>query len=148
MISAKKDNTWPSCATLWPRCATPRFRSYQSRDKITLTEEENEELTNENDKGDTLRASCHHTICPLTNTAIAAELTHKFLRNETTLTFGTQHVFFPITLVKARASSNGRLGALVQQELFPSFFLTVARDVDVWDVMRSTKLELSLAFRL
>ncbi|XP_028051765.1 mitochondrial outer membrane protein porin of 36 kDa-like isoform X3 [Camellia sinensis] len=100
-----------------------------------------------NDKGDTLRASCHHTISPLTDTAIAAELTHKFLRNETTLTFGTQHAFFPITLVKARASSNGRLGALVQQELFPSFLLTVAGDVDVWDVMRSAKLGLSLAFR-
>ncbi|KAI8018352.1 hypothetical protein LOK49_LG04G01962 [Camellia lanceoleosa] len=100
-----------------------------------------------NDKCDTLRASCHHTVSPLTNTAIAAELTHKFLRNETTLTFGTQHAFFPITLVKARASSNGRLGALVQQELFPSFLLTVAGDVDVWDVMRSAKLGLSLAFR-
>ncbi|CAL5327152.1 unnamed protein product [Camellia sinensis] len=100
-----------------------------------------------NDKGDTLRASCHHTISPLTDTAIAAELTHKFLRNETTLTFGTQHAFFPITLVKARVSSNGRLGALVQQELFPSFLLTVAGDVDVWDVMRSAKLGLSLAFR-
>ncbi|GMP26763.1 hypothetical protein CsSME_00003066 [Camellia sinensis var. sinensis] len=35
-------------------------------------------------------ASCHHTICPLTNITIAAELTHKFLRNETTLTFGTK----------------------------------------------------------
>ncbi|KAF7136208.1 hypothetical protein RHSIM_Rhsim08G0159600 [Rhododendron simsii] len=104
-----------------------------------------------NDMGDKLRASCYSSINPLTKTAIAVELNHQFSRNETTLTFGAQHAIFPITLVKARASSDGKLGALIQQQLFPSFYLTIAGDVDtqhsVKGVTTRSKLGMSLAFR-
>ncbi|XP_058228029.1 mitochondrial outer membrane protein porin of 36 kDa-like isoform X2 [Rhododendron vialii] len=104
-----------------------------------------------NDMGDKLRASCYSSISPLTKTAIAVELDHQFSRNESTLTFGAQHAIFPVTLVKARASSNGKLGALIQQQLFPSFFLTIAGDVDTQHSVNSvttiSKLGMSLAFR-
>lgn len=99
--------------------------------------------------GDTLRASCYSSISPLTKTAIAAEFNHQYSRNETTLTFGAQHAIFPVTLVKARASSDGTLGALIQQQLFSSFFLTIAGDVDTRasDNRKISKLGMSLAFR-
>ncbi|XP_052183177.1 mitochondrial outer membrane protein porin of 36 kDa-like [Diospyros lotus] len=106
-----------------------------------------------NDMANTLRASLHTTVCPLTNTAVAAELTHKFLTNENVFTFGTQHALFPITLLKARVSSNGRIGALIQQQLLPSFFFTVAGDVDFRastgssETTRIAKVGLSLAVR-
>ncbi|KAI8543441.1 hypothetical protein RHMOL_Rhmol08G0218200 [Rhododendron molle] len=110
----------------------------------------NASLTSD-DMGDMLRASCYSSISPLTKTAIALELNHQFSRNETTLTCGAQHAIFPVTLVKARASCDGKLGALIQQQLFPSFFLTIAGDVDtqhsVNGVTRSSKLRMSLAFR-
>lgn len=102
-----------------------------------------------NDMGDTLRASCYSLINPLTKTAIAAEFNHQYSRNETTLTFGAQHAIFPVTLVKARASSDGKLSALIQQQLFRSFFLTIAGDVDMHasDNRKISKLGMSLAFR-
>ncbi|KAL0447073.1 UNVERIFIED_CONTAM: Mitochondrial outer membrane protein porin of [Sesamum latifolium] len=41
-----------------------------------------------NDKGQTVTASYFHTISPLTNTVVGAELTHSFSSNENTLTLG------------------------------------------------------------
>ncbi|KAI7984765.1 hypothetical protein LOK49_LG14G00755 [Camellia lanceoleosa] len=100
------------------------------------------------DMGDTLSGSCYYTVSPQTNTAFGTELSHKFMSNETTFTLATQHSLFPITLVKTRVSSNGKVGALIQQQLFPSlFFFTIAGDVDVRDVSRTAKLGLSLAVK-
>ncbi|XP_028069744.1 mitochondrial outer membrane protein porin of 36 kDa-like isoform X2 [Camellia sinensis] len=100
------------------------------------------------DMGDTLSGSCYYTVSPQTNTAFGTELSHKFMSNETTFTLATQHSLFPITLVKTRVSSNGKVGALIQQQLFPSLFLfTIAGDVDVRDVSRTAKLGLSLAVK-
>ncbi|KAG7976791.1 hypothetical protein I3843_06G167900 [Carya illinoinensis] len=39
-----------------------------------------------NDKGDALNASYYHTVSPLTNTAIGAELSRSFSSNDNTLT--------------------------------------------------------------
>ncbi|CBI32017.3 unnamed protein product, partial [Vitis vinifera] len=62
-----------------------------------------------NDKGDTLNASYYHTVSPLTNTAVGAELSHCFSTNENTLTIGTQHALDPLTKVKARANNSGKV---------------------------------------
>ncbi|CAK9183379.1 unnamed protein product [Ilex paraguariensis] len=99
-----------------------------------------------NDMADSVIASCYHPVNPLTNSAIAAEVRHRFLSNETTLAFGAQHAVFPFTLVKARVDTNGKLGALIQQELLDTFFLTLDGQVDVKAVTRSAKLGLSVAF--
>ncbi|GFZ17527.1 hypothetical protein Acr_26g0007970 [Actinidia rufa] len=58
------------------------------------------------------------------------------------LTFGTQHGLFTNTMLKARVSSNGKLGALISQQLFPSFFATVAAEL-----RGSPKLGLSFSVR-
>lgn len=69
-----------------------------------------------NDKGDTLAASYYHSVSPLTNTAVGAELTHSFSSNENTLTIGTQHALDPLTTVKARVNNYGKASALIQHE--------------------------------
>ncbi|GFZ17531.1 hypothetical protein Acr_26g0008010 [Actinidia rufa] len=89
---------------------------------------------------DTFRASCYCNMLPQTNTAIAAEL--KFAGGGSVLTFGTQHGLFTNTMLKARVSSNGKLGALISQQLFPSFFATVAAEL-----RGSPKLGLSFSVR-
>ncbi|PSS07884.1 Eukaryotic porin/Tom40 protein [Actinidia chinensis var. chinensis] len=76
---------------------------------------------------DTFRASCYCNVLPRTNTAIAAEL--KFAGGDSILTFGTQHGLFRNTMLKARVSSNGKLGALVSQQVFPSFYATLAAEL-------------------
>lgn len=67
-----------------------------------------------NDKGDTLAASYYHSVSPLTNTAVGAELTHCFSSNENTLTIGTQHALDPLTTVKARVNNYGKASALIR----------------------------------
>ncbi|XP_073023548.1 mitochondrial outer membrane protein porin of 36 kDa-like [Primulina eburnea] len=61
-----------------------------------------------NDKGEALTASYFHTVSPLTNTAVGAELIHSFSSNENTLAIGTQHLLDPLTLVKARVNNYGK----------------------------------------
>ncbi|CAH2040926.1 unnamed protein product [Thlaspi arvense] len=100
-----------------------------------------------NNMGDTVKASWYQPLSPLTNSAIAAELSHSIFSSETIFTLGTQYSPFPLTLMKARMSSNGKLGALVRQELVPSVYLTIAGDVDVRTEARSAKLGLSLAIK-
>ncbi|XP_057951333.1 mitochondrial outer membrane protein porin of 36 kDa-like [Malania oleifera] len=102
---------------------------------------------NLNDMGDTVRASCYHTLNPLTNTAIAAELAHSFSGHSSYVTIGTQHLLFPTTLVKARVSTYGRIGAIIQHELLPNFFITMAAEVETSATKRGAKAGLSVAFR-
>ncbi|KAH0973744.1 hypothetical protein GBA52_025900 [Prunus armeniaca] len=56
-----------------------------------------------NDKGDILSASYYHNVNPLANTAVGAEVTHRFPTNENTITLGTQHALDPLTTLKARS---------------------------------------------
>ncbi|PHT88083.1 hypothetical protein T459_10189 [Capsicum annuum] len=88
------------------------------------------------DKADTLRAQIYGSILPLTNTGIAAELTHRFFSKQTTLTLGAQHCLFPFMLIKARVASDGCLGALVQNNIFSALSLTIATEVNVMDAMK------------
>lgn len=97
---------------------------------------------------DTWKASCCRIINPLTNTAVAAELKHTFSVNDTALTIGAQHAIFPFTLLKARLSTYGRAGALIQQELFEKLVLTIGGELDFMDISRVPKLGLSVAFSI
>ncbi|CBI15271.3 mitochondrial outer membrane protein porin of 36 kDa isoform X1 [Vitis vinifera] len=99
------------------------------------------------DKGDTAKASCFGLINPLTSTAIAAELKHTFSQNETSLTLGAQHEVAPLTVIKARADTTGKVGALFQHQLVSKIFLTLAGDVDIQELKTSPTIGLSLALR-
>ncbi|KAG6686779.1 hypothetical protein I3843_11G038200 [Carya illinoinensis] len=103
---------------------------------------------NLNDMLDTWKVSCCRVINPPTNTAVAAELKHTFSVNDTALTIGGQHAILPFTLLKARLSTYGRAGALIQQELFEKLVLTIGGELDFMDIRSVPKLGLSVAFNL
>lgn len=102
---------------------------------------------NVNDKGDTLNASYYHSVSPLTNTAVGAELSHSFSSNENTLTIGTQHALDPLTLVKARVNNYGKASALIQHEWRPKSLVTLSGEVDTRAIEKSAKLGLALALK-
>lgn len=98
-------------------------------------------------KLDTLKVSCHYTVCPLTKTAIAAELKHNFSVNDTALTVGAQHALLPFTMVKGRISTQGKVYALIQQGLWEKLFLTLGGEADLTDATSIPKIGLSIALR-
>ncbi|CAK9137088.1 unnamed protein product [Ilex paraguariensis] len=100
-----------------------------------------------NEKGDTLTAAYYHTVSPLTNTAVGAELTHSFSSNENTLTIGTQHALDPLTTVKARVNNYGKATALIQHEWRPRSLFTISGEVDTTAIEKSAKVGLALALK-
>ncbi|KAL2335554.1 hypothetical protein Fmac_016767 [Flemingia macrophylla] len=100
-----------------------------------------------NDKGDALNASYYHVVNHLTNTAVGAEVTHRFSTNENTLTLGTQHALDPLTTVKARVNNSGKASALIQHEWRPKSFFTISGEVDTKAIEKSAKVGLGLALK-
>ncbi|PWA84644.1 Eukaryotic porin/Tom40 [Artemisia annua] len=100
-----------------------------------------------NDKADTITASYYHTVSPLTNTAVGAELTHGFSSNENSLTIGTQHSLDPLTTVKARVNNFGITSALLQHEWRPKSLFTISAEVDTRAIEKSAKVGLALALK-
>ncbi|OVA09071.1 Eukaryotic porin/Tom40 [Macleaya cordata] len=100
-----------------------------------------------NDKGDSLNVSYYHTVSPLTNTAVGAELTHGFSTNENILTIGTQHALDPLTMVKARLNNFGKASALIQHEWRPKSLFTISGEVDTRAIEKSAKIGLALALK-
>ncbi|KAK1432846.1 hypothetical protein QVD17_09748 [Tagetes erecta] len=100
-----------------------------------------------NDKGDSLNASYYHTVKPLTNTAVGAEVKHSFSTNENTITVGTQHALDPLTTVKARIDNLGKANALIQHEWRPKSLFTISGEVDTKAIDKSAKFGLALALK-
>eukprot|EP00250_Pteridium_aquilinum_P033362 c5504_g1_i1 orf=211-1038(+) len=98
------------------------------------------------DKGDTMKASYVHktTKC----TTVAAEIAHKFSKNENTFTIGSSHAWDPITTVKTRLNNFGKVAALVQHEWRPKSTVTVSAEVDAKALDKQAKLGLALALKL
>uniref|UniRef100_A0A7N0V3Z6 Uncharacterized protein n=1 Tax=Kalanchoe fedtschenkoi TaxID=63787 RepID=A0A7N0V3Z6_KALFE len=93
-----------------------------------------------NDKADLLNASYYHTVSPLSNTAVGAEVTHYFSTNENTPTIGTKHDLDPLTTLKARVDNYGKASALFQHEWRPKSFFTVPEEVDTKAIEKSAKV--------
>lgn len=100
-----------------------------------------------NDKADTLTASYYHTVSPLTNTAVGAELSHGFSSNENSLSIGTQHSLDPLTTVKARVNNTGIASALMQHEWHPKSLFTISGEVDTRAIEKSAKVGLALILK-
>jgi len=100
-----------------------------------------------NNKGDSLTASYYHTVSPLTNTAVGAELTHSFSSNENTLTVGTQHALDPLTTIKGRVNNYGKVSTLIQHEWRPKSLFTISGEVDTKAIEKSAKIGLALALK-
>lgn len=100
-----------------------------------------------NNKGDTLTASYIHTVIPLTNTTVGAELTHSFSSNENTLTIGTQHALDTLTSVKARVNNYGKVSALIQHAWRPKSLFTISGEVDTRAIEKSAKVGLAVVLK-
>jgi voltage-dependent anion channel protein 2 len=100
-----------------------------------------------NNHGDTLTASYYHLVKLHSATAVGAELSHSFSRNESTLIFGSQHSLDPHTTVKARFNNYGMASALVQHEWRPKSLITISGEVDTKAIEKSTKVGLSLVLK-
>uniref|UniRef100_A0A7N1A6T7 Uncharacterized protein n=1 Tax=Kalanchoe fedtschenkoi TaxID=63787 RepID=A0A7N1A6T7_KALFE len=100
-----------------------------------------------NDKGNTVNASYYHTVNPITNTAVGAEITHSLTTNENTITVGTQHTLDPLTTVKARVNNFGKASALIQHEWRPKSLLTISGEVDTKAIEKTAKIGLALALK-
>ncbi|XP_073152677.1 mitochondrial outer membrane protein porin of 36 kDa-like [Henckelia pumila] len=100
-----------------------------------------------NDKGNTLCASYYHTVSPLTNTAVGAEVTHSFSGNENTITIGTQHSLDPLTTVKAHVNHFGKASALIQHEWCLKSLITISTEVDIKSIDKSAKFGLAFSHR-
>ncbi|KAI9126260.1 hypothetical protein K1719_002681 [Acacia pycnantha] len=100
-----------------------------------------------NNKGDTLKASYYHTVSPLTNTAVGAELSHIFSNNENTFTIGTQHALDPLTSVKGRVNNYGLASALIQHDWTPKTRFTLSGEVDTRAIDKSAKVGIALALK-
>ncbi|KAH9604637.1 hypothetical protein KSS87_010349 [Heliosperma pusillum] len=96
-------------------------------------------------KGDALKASYYHLVNPASKTAVGAEVSHSFSTNANIVTIGAQHAMDPLTTVKARINSFGKLNALVQREFRPRSVFTLSAQLDTKSVEKSPKVGLALA---
>lgn len=92
-------------------------------------------------------ASYYHSVNPLLNTAVGAEVTHRFANGENTITLGAQHALDPLTTVKGRVNNFGKANALIQHEWRPKSFFTISGEVDTKAVEKSAKIGLALALK-
>ncbi|PIA40611.1 hypothetical protein AQUCO_02500371v1 [Aquilegia coerulea] len=99
------------------------------------------------DKGETLKLSFIQSVNPISGFTVAAEMTHKFTTYENTFTFGTSCAVDASTLVKARASHNGKIGMLCQREWRPKSLVTFSAEYDSKAINAPPKLGLSVALK-
>ncbi|MED6193395.1 hypothetical protein PIB30_018924 [Stylosanthes scabra] len=87
-------------------------------------------MRGDEDSFDTLRGSFFVDVNSLTRSAIAAEVNHSISENKTSFMLGAQHALLPSTLIKARLDSYGKAGALIQQDFWKKFYVTMAAEID------------------
>ena len=91
--------------------------------------------------------SFYHSLYPEQNTAVGAEVTHRFSNSENTITLGAQHALDSLTSVKARVNNFGKANALIQHEWRPKSFFTISGEVDTRVIEKSAKIGLALALK-
>lgn len=76
-----------------------------------------------------------------------AEVSRQLSTNENTFTFGASHALDPLTLVKAKFDSHGKLSALLQHELKPKSVFTISGEFNIKALEKSPKFGLALALK-
>lgn len=97
------------------------------------------------DKGETVKASYIHFFNPLNRSAVSAEMIHRLKTSENSFTIGTSHAINPLTLLKARLASNGKVAVLCSHEWRPKSLLTVSAEYDPKAQVSPSRLGLVLA---
>ncbi|XP_039069331.1 mitochondrial outer membrane protein porin 1-like [Hibiscus syriacus] len=96
---------------------------------------------------DSVKASLYHPLNPRTRTAIAAELKHRMSEAASTLTLGAQHAVLPFTLVKARMNTDGKVGGVLQQEIWRKLYVSISGEVDLRDHNSIPRIGVSMAVK-
>ena len=65
----------------------------------------------------------------------------------TTLTVGAQHALFPFTLMKARMNTDGKISAVLRQELWQRFYISIAGEIDLRDNNNIPRIGFSMALK-
>ncbi|XVF09142.1 hypothetical protein REPUB_Repub07fG0065800 [Reevesia pubescens] len=99
------------------------------------------------DSFDCVKASLYHPLNPSTRTAVAAELKHRFSVDATTLTVGAQHALLPFTLAKARLNTDGKVSAVLKQEVWQRLYLSIAGEIDLREGNNIPRIGLSMALK-
>lgn len=97
------------------------------------------------EKGDQVKASYLHSVSPASGTVVAAEISHRFSTNENTFTLGSSYRVDPLTTVKTRLNSHGKIAALLQHQWRPKSLVTFSGEVDTKALDKKTKVGLALA---
>ncbi|KAH7405312.1 hypothetical protein KP509_15G065100 [Ceratopteris richardii] len=99
------------------------------------------------DKADTVKFSYLHTLSPLTNSTVAAEIAHSISKDENTFSVGGLYMLDPLTTVKGRLSHNGRIAALIQHEWQPKSLVTISGEVDSRSLDKNARVGLALTLK-
>ncbi|KAL2906462.1 Mitochondrial outer membrane protein porin 2 [Bienertia sinuspersici] len=84
------------------------------------------------DKGDTIKATYLHHLDQLKKSAAVAEISRRFSTNENTFTVGGLYAVDDLTVVKAKLSNHGKLGAVLHHQVIPKSMVTISSDLTPW----------------
>lgn len=99
------------------------------------------------DKADTVKFSYAHTLSPLTNSVVAAEISHNISKRDSAFTVGGSYLLDPLTAVKGKISHNGKVSASLQHEWIRKSFVTISGEVDALAVNQKAKIGISVALK-
>ncbi|MED6121536.1 hypothetical protein PIB30_031192 [Stylosanthes scabra] len=99
------------------------------------------------DKGDSMKVLYLHQLEKLNGGAVVGEISRRFSTNENTLTVGCLYVVDTQTVVKAKLSNHGNLGAVLQHEITDKSFLTISGAFETKALENSPKFGFSLLLK-
>ncbi|KAK2372530.1 voltage dependent anion channel [Trifolium repens] len=99
------------------------------------------------DKCDSIKVTYLHHLDQLKKSAAVIDVTRKFSTNQNTITVGGSFAVDPLTQVKARFNNYGKLGGLLQHEIFPKSVLTISGEVDTKALDKNPKFGLAIALK-
>lgn len=96
------------------------------------------------DKGDSIKVSYLHHLDQLKKSAAVVDITRKFSANQNTITVGGSFAIDPLTQAKVRFNNYGKLGGMLQHEIFPKSVLTISGEVDTKALDKNPKFGLAI----
>ncbi|KAL2899675.1 Mitochondrial outer membrane protein porin 2, partial [Bienertia sinuspersici] len=98
------------------------------------------------DKGDTIKAWYLHHLDQLKKSVAVAEISRRFSTNENTFTVGGLYVVDDLTVVRAKLSNHGKLGA-VRHQVIPKSMVPVSSEFDTLALDKCSRFGLTLALK-
>ena len=94
-----------------------------------------------------MKFSYAHTLSPLTNSVVAAEISHSISKNNNAFTVGGSYMLDPLTTVKGRISHIGKVSASLQHEWIRKSFVTISGEFDALALDKKAKVGVSVIMK-